>query len=631
MANSITLSQSLVDDIAQKLTDGTATAEQVVLYTKGLNQLQTGNDFQSVVIGLSQAAVDTIDSANAQFQEDAQTALNTFSQTADNIDASATNAVSAINVAKDVLVATDAEISTTISGLPSLTLIRENIQGDRDYIHPYERPCFWSASGINQANYEAIITWYNHYGKQVKNPDWGKSQMIMHLNNEGYDTSNNFIKDGNGEHYTRYNGGAITPFQAYRTSNSQTGYELGFAMSKNVYGHVMGTWNDKTGVWNGYNGTWSADWMRDTGIIVGDADKSWYIARTNTTFYLGGTRGITDYNNSYNNRAQLRDNVTQLSAVYRKYEDRQWENTSERFILPAPISTGYGNFCYNKNTNQMVVMVYNAAAGKQRPVLYSFSNDWNLKDIAKGTTAITYNYDPIANGKMTQVIDSTVDNSDGMPATPNLSESSYRGTPILCDNGKVVHFMSMGNSISGSSYAFRWAQNGDGTDYVKDAHFTFGGQTTKYGYDQGAYYGVRHTTTNDGRYVISYDVYYYYHGGARVILTRVSDGKVLKWTDNETTWGWSYTPVQRNKLIVKLEPHHPYSNIYLHDLDWMFDNFADGADVNLRGGDSHAKRWMMDIGNIQPYTGFCSMNIDYSHEMDYISPTDNHTDIRTIS
>jgi len=58
MANSITLSQSLVDDIAQKLTDGTATAEQVVLYTKGLNQLQTGNDFQSVVIGLSQAAVE---------------------------------------------------------------------------------------------------------------------------------------------------------------------------------------------------------------------------------------------------------------------------------------------------------------------------------------------------------------------------------------------------------------------------------------------------------------------------------------------------------------------------------------------------------------------------------------------
>ena len=52
MANSITLSQSLVDDIAQKITDGTATAEQVVLYTKGLNQLQTGNDFQSVVIGL---------------------------------------------------------------------------------------------------------------------------------------------------------------------------------------------------------------------------------------------------------------------------------------------------------------------------------------------------------------------------------------------------------------------------------------------------------------------------------------------------------------------------------------------------------------------------------------------------
>src|SRR6056300_422807 len=103
MANSITLSTALVSDIQSKITAGTATAEEVVLYTKGLNQLQTANDFQSLVVGLSQSAVDAIDSANAQFQEDAQNALNTFAQTATNIDTSAATATSAINTAKNTL------------------------------------------------------------------------------------------------------------------------------------------------------------------------------------------------------------------------------------------------------------------------------------------------------------------------------------------------------------------------------------------------------------------------------------------------------------------------------------------------------------------------------------------------
>src|SRR6056300_1654695 len=115
MANSITLSTSLVADIQAKIDAGTATAEEVVLYTKGLNQLQTGNDFQSIVIGLSQSAVDAIDSSNAQFQEDSQDALDIFAATAGRIDSSSANAVTSINSAKDTLNQTSTNIESTLT------------------------------------------------------------------------------------------------------------------------------------------------------------------------------------------------------------------------------------------------------------------------------------------------------------------------------------------------------------------------------------------------------------------------------------------------------------------------------------------------------------------------------------
>ena len=631
MANSITLSQSLVDDIAQKITDGTATAEQVVLYTKGLNQLQTGNDFQSVVIGLSQSAVDAIDSANAQFQEDATSALATFSQTSTNIDTSATNAVSAINVAKDTLVATDAGISSTIANLPSLTFIRNAVKNDREYIHPYERPAFWAASSINQGNYESIITFYNHYGKQVVMPEIGASQFILKNNNTGIDSTSNYFKDANGKTYHRYNGGSAAPFQAYRTTTTTSGYEGGFAKSKNTYGHVMGTWSDSRGIWHGYNYEWDSAWMRDNGVIVGDTDKTWFLNRTSTNFYVGGTRGIYRFVDDNNERAKLRDNLVSLTGVKRPYvNDLQWEDTHEKFTLPAPVSTGYGNVCYNATLNQMVVMQYDNTGGRQKPLLYTFASDFNLKNIAKGTQEITSGYDPTSESKMTLAIESTVNNGSGIPGSPNNTETNHRGIPVLCDNGKIVHFRSQGNGVSGSNYAFRWELDASGTDYVKDAHFTYSGQTTKYGMEQGEYYGVRHQMSNDSRYVLAYDNYYYYHSGARVMIIRVSDGKVVKWTNNETSWGWSYTPVQANKFIVKLEPHHAYNNQYLIDLDFIFANNADGSDVDLASGSSYAAHWMPDLANIQPYTAYFSMNIDYSHEMDYISAVDKLTDTRTI-
>ena len=625
MANSITLNQALIDDIKAKIDAGTATAEEVVLYTKGLNQLQSGNDFQSVVIGLSQSAVDAIDSANAQFQEDTADALVTFGQTATNINTSATNAVSAINNAKDTLNSTNTSLSSTIAGLPSISIIRNKVKEDREYIHPYNRPAFYSVEAYANTVYEASIRMYDHYGNHIPWPNGGQRILNLMMDTTGFNTDRRL---GNAESRYGLNYDNREPFLTYQTQTTKSGYELGFANSLNHYGHVMGRFDDK-GNWWGYNGSWESSIQRDTCVIVNDVDQNYMLIREGTSFWIGGGKDLTKLKNDYSNRALLKDQA-QLTVLMYKYEEYMWDITHERFTIPD-VGTGYGNACYNKTLNQLVVMKYNGTAGFQKPILYSFANDWNLKDIGKGKQAISYNYDPIANSKMTLEIESTVDNSVGMPGTPNLSESNYRGIPVLCDNGKIVHLMSMGSNVAGSSYGFRWKLNATGDDYEKDVSFTFTGQTTKYGYDQGEYYGIKHHTTNDGKYVVARDYYYYYGTGARILFIRVSDGKVLKYQDNNTTWGFSFTPIQLSKMIMHLHPHPISSHTWLLDFDEMFERYNDGDSINpytTTGESEFSSRW----SNIQGNSNGCFVPIYKSlgADLEFISTVDKQTDTRTL-
>jgi hypothetical protein len=626
MANSITLNQALIDDIKAKIDAGTATAEEVVLYTKGLNQLQSGNDFQSVVIGLSQSAVDAIDSANAQFQEDTADALVTFGQTATNINTSATNAVSAINNAKDTLNSTNTSLSSTIAGLPSISVIREKVKADREYVHPYDRPAFYSVEAYAQETHEASIIMYNHYGNRIPWPKYGFMSLDQQMSTQDFASSRRL---GNAHSKYGLNTENNSPFLTYRVQTTNSGYELGFANSLNHYGHVMGRFADNDGNFHGYNGSWNSTWMRDTCVIVNDIDQRYMLLREGDTFYIGGAKDPTKFKSDHSTRALLKDRA-QLTGAMWKYEKYLWDVTHERFTIVGN-GTGYGNACYNKTLNQLVVMKYDGTVGYQKPLLYSFSNDWNLKNIGLGTQEISYNYDTIANSKATLEIESTVNNSSGMPGTPNLSESSYRGVPILCDNGKIVHFMSMGNNISGASYGFRWQKNEAGTDYIKDRTFTFSGNTTKYGYDQGEYYGIRHHTTNDGKYVIARDHYYYYGTGARMLFVRVSDGKCLTYLNNDSTWGFDVTPTQLSKFIIHLHPHHLNTHTWLIDMDELFAIYEDGTAINFyqtAGEYEFASRWSNIQG--QSYSSIVNLYKSYAPELEFISQVDKQTDTRTI-
>lgn len=636
MANSITLSQSLVDDISQKIQDGTATAEQVVLYTKGLQQLQGGNDFQAVIIGLSQSAVDAIDSSNAQFQEDSQAAIDAittiFNTTATDIDASADNAVAAINNAKDTLNASSVNLETTISGLPSLTQIREGVYNDSNYVHPYDRPAFVIMNDdISSSNEGVEVHWYNHRGERIS-PDGITYRKHIYFNS-GYHMSSasRRVVGDNSEGIWNINSGEITPFQSHTNSTSSTGYSPYFTQSHNKYGHRMGHFNDYNTNWNGYASAWNADWSRDTACVVGDPDFTWGLLRLNDKIYVGGMfNPCLSMVEAYATRGYFREgnanSTTLLNGEDHWDKPGQWKYSHE-YMQITGIGTGYGNMGYNQNTKKLIIMVSDGNYN-QRPQQYTLTSDYDLKQIAKGEIQVGYNYDLVGNLKINLEIDGSVDNSTNRPA-PSISETNYRGVVVPCDNGNVVHHVQLGN-VSGGAFTTRWTLNGAGDDLIYDTNFNFTGQTTSYGYEQGSEYGVRHNVTNDGKYVIAYSPYYYYSGGMKASIIRVSDGKVVMMQMNETSWGFNLVPFQRNKFIVGIVAYPANNHKWIVDCDQIMDTHADGTMVNpyLTSGS-----WEL-LGSFLPgpltsYNAtFHNIYKKYGYEIGYMN--ENDIDTRTL-
>jgi len=637
MANSITLSQSLVDDIAQKIQDGTATAEQVVLYTKGLQQLQQGNDFQAVVIGLSQSAVDAIDSSNAQFQEDSQAAIDAitsiFNTTASDIDTSADNAVAAINNAKDTLNSSSVNLETTISGLPSLTQIREGVYNDSNYIHPYDRPAYVMLTDHDSSANETSIYWMNHRGEWVCDKLSGQRwRQTIYFGDWKLDGTSGGRKTASNStfNYREITAGYYTHLYTHTYPTTGSNGEANYYTSNGgTFGPHYGHFNDTDMRQLGLDNQWNNSWMRDVGVVVGDADKRYHISRTNDIFKIGGSKGIaTSTIDSWHNRAWMREgNANSTSYGFPENywdEPQRWKNSHETFQITG-VGTGYGMVCYNKNTNKLLVMTSDGSYN-HTPKVYGFASDFNLVDIAKGEQQIGYNYDVLGNLKLTLEIDGTVSNSTGRPSN-STAEANYRGISVLCDNGNVVEHIHT-PATGGTAFTHRWTPNGAGDDLIYDTHFNHSGQTTNYGYEQGSSYGVRSCVSNDGKYVVAFNSYYYYGAGIRSTFIRVSDGKVLFFDYSDTSYGYKVIPVQRNKFYFGIQAYTGYSYNNMADMDYLFAQHADGTFLNLYQSNTTGYSHMW--GEVYP-SGFAQWNNiykEYSPEIGFMN--ENDIDTRTL-
>ena len=158
------------------------------------------------------------------------------------------------------------------------------------------------------------------------------------------------------------------------------------------------------------------------------------------------------------------------------------------------------------------------------------------------------------------------------------SESLYRGVVIPCDDGKIVVVR-----MEPHSYCMldRFTPDGSG-GFTKEATHTLS-TTTTYGMDGGDRNGVRFQISNDGKYVICYQPYYYYGAGAEVFLIRVTDGKYVFVQYQDTSYGRSFAPIRDNDFMVSYSPNSDSGyGIYMSHIDTrnVFDVIADKSDMS---------------------------------------------------
>lgn len=639
MANSITLSQSLVDDIAQKITDGTATAEQVVLYTKGLNQLQTGNDFQSVVIGLTQAAIDAIDSANAQFQEDSQTALTTFSGTATTIDTSATNAVAAVNVAKDTLIATDAGIATTISALPNQSAIAKIVdrstkidlkrEGAVGWTGPHPLPYEFSPGNSNYANYKIDHPWkapafINHIRQGYTTHD-GFLQLLDHelnvIDEVGVDyssilyTTAAFANTNHGRMpYARYqywnmvhNYGIMHETAPGTTNQNQpnmTGY-------LNQNGHGRHLQSD-----HAFAGLKPASFLTSTNItgsneagvmgastcnIVGTSHADFTIARPRNQrkIYLSSTKDAHYAMYSRSKRPNRRNEndywTTNHGAPefsnWGKYENKRDATAKypgdtlfhDRFDFPDFHNSGEGNCSYNMNTNKFA-SIENETGGttfNQTIKLYTNDTSKKLRDVALGRVDVSaYDANPVTEGILALEIDSQLNYKLASQPTQTITNYTtadrYYGQIVLCDNDTVIAGCKYVQGASQKGNAFRrMTKNAAGTEYEFDTQYYYAGNNPL----EAEYSNISTITSNDGKYVMMYGSYYYYGSGISGVLIRVSDGAMLKYHENSTSRGYNIIPIKHDQFLMSQDYASGDYSKRMFDADFLFSRHVDMTDI----------------------------------------------------
>lgn len=112
MTTSQQLNAALINAIAAKVTASTATPEEIAIYTKGLQLLQSGTDFEAVTAGLADQSVQAIDAAKAALvaQGDSAMAALLAAQTA---------SVAAIDTATGAM---QSSIATTDTKLDTLLI-----------------------------------------------------------------------------------------------------------------------------------------------------------------------------------------------------------------------------------------------------------------------------------------------------------------------------------------------------------------------------------------------------------------------------------------------------------------------------------------------------------------------------
>ncbi len=367
----------------------------------------------------------------------------------------------------------------------------------RDLLDPWKKPAFAVVS-MNSSNYWGTIV-YNHYFQEMARRNYiADTYHTDTTSNGGTEFLNNFYQYGQTDSTPSTNSGT------YGNLTSRCGHT----------GHIgVGVAPDGALIGRGQSASSRA--LRSVGV--------WVNNRTNRNLAL-----------FMENQYATISPRSPAMAYRMSYEGNHIAWTNSKFYNQNGFGTRnkWGMIGYNEKTRTLVINENLAANTSMRLHIYTDVDPINTDSNDRRNW-----FDNIDEANHT-TFDWTANNAGN-------NESYYRGVIVPCDDGKIIVVR-----MAPSSYGMldRFTPNGAGS-FTKESTHTLS-TTTAYGTEQGQQYGLRYQISNDGKYVLTYQPYYYYGAGAEIFLIRVADGRYAFLQHQDSTNGRSFAPIRENGFLM---------------------------------------------------------------------------------
>ncbi|MBF0454935.1 MAG: hypothetical protein HQL72_09015 [Magnetococcales bacterium] len=367
----------------------------------------------------------------------------------------------------------------------------------REILDPWKKPAFAVVS-VNSSSYWGTVV-YNHYLQEMAR----KNYMADTYHQET--TSNNATEFFN-IHYQwgQTDSGPGTSSSSYGNLTSRCGH----------IGHIaLGVGPDGTMI--GRHQTASGMALRNVGVWVNNqTNKNLALFMENQYAAISPRSVAMSYRMSYEGN--------HIAWTNSKFYNQNGYGTRNK----------WGMIGYNEKTRTLVINENTAASTAMRLHIYTDVDPINVDADDRRSW-----FDNIDEANHT-TFDWTANDASNI-------ESYYRAVVVPCDDGKIIIVR-----MAPSSYGMldRFTPDGAGS-YTKETTHTLS-TTTAYGAEQGSHYGVRFQISNDGKYILTYQPYYYYGGGAEVFLIRVSDGQYAYLQHQDSSNGRSFVPIREKGFLM---------------------------------------------------------------------------------
>lgn len=428
-------------------------------------------------------------------------------------------------------------------------LTTASVASQQKTINPFSQPCFT----VYSMNYSGGGGYYQYdHNFNIVAADYGTGDSTYGSFRTYTTTASEFFESSSSYTSTVTDTSTSTNGSWYVCHSSMSGY-LGH-MSHSSGGSGAGNLGGWNVAGNDNGAAYRSYGFRDVCPIVNETHQDYAIFSSvsgdQSVELMFMSRSATDYYNS-----RFNGTYKQKTTLPRTYNDRSGSS--------ANFHATHGGCCYNKKTNKFCVIL-TTSTGQFKPIVYN--NVPDLRDIAHNNNKLyadsnTAHNESSNNSSLHEYFNNAVniteyqqiDNWTAYQDIGGHAEARDRPVPFLCDNGDIVVFLMTPHS--GCTF-WRWKGSDQQQDQREtDGNLTQNGHyhhkdewTTSYGYGSGRQYGSRWQVSSDGKYAWAWCPAYYYGSGAYVMMVRISDGKLLKYTTYDSGDGRQMFPLGRNSL-----------------------------------------------------------------------------------